>query len=91
MPYDWRKPNRLLTLQFGDIANEQGVFPACCAFASFISVENAGALVTMGEIGRDKEVHEIVFPNFDMEYTEACVIEGEGVGLFARKKEERSK
>ena len=27
-PYDWRKPNRLLTLQIGDAANEQVVFPA---------------------------------------------------------------
>ena len=26
--YDWRKPNRLLTLQFGDMAKEQVVFPA---------------------------------------------------------------
>ena len=26
--YDWQKPNRLLTLQIGDTANEQVVFPA---------------------------------------------------------------
>ena len=26
-PYDWRKPNRLLTLQFRDTAKEQVVFP----------------------------------------------------------------
>ena len=25
-PYDWRKPYRLLTLQFGDTANEQAFF-----------------------------------------------------------------
>ena len=25
-PYDWRKPNRLLPLQFGDTTNEQVVF-----------------------------------------------------------------
>ena len=27
-PYDWRKPNRLFTLQFGDTSNAQEVFPA---------------------------------------------------------------
>ena len=27
-PYDWRKPNRLHTLQMGDTAQEQVVFPA---------------------------------------------------------------
>ena len=28
MPYDWRKPNRLVTLQIGDTANDQTIFPA---------------------------------------------------------------
>ena len=28
MPHDWRKPNRLLTLQVGDTANDQIVFLA---------------------------------------------------------------
>ena len=27
MPYDWRKPNRLNTLQIGETANDQTVFP----------------------------------------------------------------
>ena len=43
------------------------------------SGDSVGALVTMGELGRYKEVHEIVFPEFDTEYAEACVIEGEEV------------
>ena len=30
-PYDWRKPNRLLTLQIGDATNVQVVFLACGA------------------------------------------------------------
>ena len=36
-------------------------------------------MVTLGELGRFKEVHEIVFLKFDKEYTEACVFEGEEV------------
>ena len=32
MPYDWRKPNRLLTLQVGDTANDLQVLLACSAF-----------------------------------------------------------
>ena len=31
MPYDWRKPNRLLTLQIGDTTSDQVVFSACGA------------------------------------------------------------
>ena len=47
--------------------------------ATFISVEHARALVTAGELGRYREVHDIVLPEFDKEYPEACVIEGEEV------------
>ena len=47
--------------------------------ATVISEDNVRALVTKGELERYKEVHEIVFPKFDKEYTEACVIEGEEV------------
>ena len=49
------------------------------ALATFISVDIAGALVTMGEVVSYKEVHEIVSPKFDKQYTEACVIEGEDI------------
>ena len=31
MPYDWRKPKRLLTLLIGETANEQVVFTAYSA------------------------------------------------------------
>ena len=31
MQYDWRKPNRFLTLQVGDTASDQVVFLAFCA------------------------------------------------------------
>ena len=31
MPFDWRKPERLLSLQIGDTANEQVVFTAYSA------------------------------------------------------------
>ena len=31
MPYDWRKPNRLLTLQIGHTANDQMIFLAYSA------------------------------------------------------------
>ena len=48
------------------------------AQATFISVDNVRALVTLGELDRYKEVHEIVLPKFDKEYTEACVMEREG-------------
>ena len=44
-----------------------------------LSVDNVRALVTVGELERCKEVYEIVFPKFDKEHTEACVIEGEEV------------
>ena len=48
------------------------------AFATFISVDNAGALVTMGELAQFKEVHKIVFFNFYKEVRKnAKVIEGE--------------
>ena len=39
-----------------------------------MSVDTVRALVTMGELMRSKEVHEIVFPKFDNEYTDACVM-----------------
>ena len=47
--------------------------------ATFISVDNARALVTVGELVRYKEVHDIVLPNFYVEFTEVCAIEGEEV------------
>ena len=49
------------------------------ALATLISVDYVSALVTIGELERYKQVHEIVLPEFDREYTEACVIEGEEV------------
>ena len=49
------------------------------ALTTFISIDNAGALVIVGELGRYKEVHEIVFPKLDKKYIVACVIEGEKV------------
>ena len=36
-------------------------------------------LVTLGGLGRYSELCEIVLPNFDKEYTQACVIQGEEV------------
>ena len=36
-------------------------------------------LVTLGGLGRYSELREIVLPNFDKKYTEACVIQGEEV------------
>ena len=42
-------------------------------------MDNVKALVTVGELGRHKEVHDIVLPRFDKEYANACVIEGEEV------------
>ena len=39
--------------------------------ATFISVDNVRALVTVGELGQFKEVHEVVLPKVDKEYTEA--------------------
>ena len=48
------------------------------AFATFISVDNAGGLVTMGELAQFKEVHTIVFSNFHTGVRKnAEVIEGE--------------
>ena len=44
---------------------------------TFIWVDNVRALVAMGELGRCREVREIVLPKFDVEYAEACLIEGE--------------
>ena len=39
--------------------------------ATFISVDSFRALVTMGDLERYKEVHEIVLSKFDKEHTEA--------------------
>ena len=44
----------------------------------------------MGELVWYNEVHEIVLPKFDKEYTEACVIEGEDV-LTLRFEEKRNR
>ena len=35
------------------------------AAATFIAVENASELVTMGELARFNEVHKVVLPNFN--------------------------
>ena len=43
------------------------------ALATFISIDDVRALVTMGELGRGARDS---FPTFDKKYTEACVIEG---------------
>ena len=67
------------------------------AFATFISVDHAGALVTTGELAQFKEVHTIVFSNFHTEvfHTEvrknAEVIEGEEAMILFRKSRERNK
>ena len=45
------------------------------ALATFISVDNARALVTMGELAQFKDVHEVVSPSFNKEvYKDAAVI-----------------
>ena len=61
------------------------------ALATFISVDNARARVTVGKLGRYKEVREIVLPKVDKEYTEACVIEGEDALTRRLKREELEK
>ena len=47
--------------------------------ATCISVDRVRVLVTIGELGRYKKVHETVSPKFDKECTEASVIEEEEV------------
>ena len=39
------------------------------ALATFTSVDNARALVTMGELARFKEVHKVVLPSFSTKRT----------------------
>ena len=46
---------------------------------TFISVDNVRALVTLRELGRYKEVHEIVLPKFNETFKDACVTEGEDI------------
>ena len=43
------------------------------ALATFISLDNARALVTMGDLGQYQEVHEVVLPKFSEEYQDTMV------------------
>ena len=49
------------------------------ASATFISVDNVGAFVTMGELGQCKEVQKVVLPKFCEKYRDAKVIAAEEV------------
>ena len=53
------------------------------ALATFISVDNARALVTMAELALFKEVHKVTSPSLKKEvYTDAKVVEGEEVTIL---------
>ena len=59
--------------------------------ATFISVADVRALVTMGELTRCKEVREKVLPKLDKEDAEACVIEGCEVQTLRKGEEHRNR
>ena len=49
------------------------------ALATFVSVDNAKALVTVGKLGQHKAIREVVILKFSEEYQDAMVMEGDEV------------